>query len=74
MCVGVSTKAGQKTASFWCGDWRFVAFHWICGSIPSGVIRGAQMQCSGKVLSLTAAVCVLVFFHVSSFPFVFNDP
>lgn len=49
----------------WCGGWCFVAFQWICGSIPSGVIRGTQMKFSGKALSLTAAMCVCLFSFTS---------
>lgn len=58
VCVGGSTEGGPVAASSWCGGWRFAALRWICGSIPSGVIRGTQMKCSGKALSLTAAMCV----------------
>lgn len=65
VCVGGSTEGGPVAASSWCGGWRFVALRWICGSIPSGVIRGTQMKCSGKALSLTAAMCVCLFFFTS---------
>lgn len=65
MCVGYSTESGLVAASSWCGGWRFAVLRWICGSIPSGVIRGAQMKCSGKELSLTAAMCVCLFSFTS---------
>lgn len=65
VCVGGSTEGGPVAASSWCGGWRFVALRWISGSIPSGVIRGTQMKCSGKALSLTAAMCVCLFFFTS---------
>lgn len=44
--------------------WR-LALRWICGSILSGVIRGTQMKCSSKALSLTAALCVCLFSFAS---------
>lgn len=65
VCVGGSTEGGPVVASSWCGGWRFAALRWICGSIPSGVIRGTQMKCSGKALSLTAAMCVCLFSFTS---------
>lgn len=63
--VGGSTEGGSGAASSWCGGWRFAALRWICGSIPSGVIRGTQMKCSGKVHSLTAAICMCLFSFTS---------
>lgn len=65
VCVGCSTEGGPVAASSWCGGWRFAALRRICGSIPSGVIRGTQMKCSGKALSLTAAMCVCLFSFTS---------
>lgn len=65
VCVGYSTESKLVAARSWCGGWRFVALRWICGSIPSGVIRGVQMKCSGKELSLTAAMCVCLFSFTS---------
>lgn len=65
VCVGQSTESKLVAARSWCGGWRFVALRWICGSIPSGVIRGVQMKCSGKELSLTAAMCVCLFSFTS---------
>lgn len=44
--------------------WR-LALRWICGSILSDVIRGTQMKCSSKALSLTAAMCVCLFSFTS---------
>lgn len=65
VCVGGSTEGRPVAASSWCGGWRFAALRRICGSIPSGVIRGTQMKCSGKALSLTAAMCVCLFSFTS---------
>lgn len=65
MCVGGSTEGGPAAASSWCAGWRFAALRSICGSIPSGVITGTQMKCSGKALSLTAAMCVCLFSFTS---------
>lgn len=44
--------------------WR-LALRWIHGSILSGIIRGTQMKCSGRALSLTAAMCVCLFSFTS---------
>lgn len=53
----------------WTSDCQFLvwwlALQRICGSIPSGVIRGTQMNCSGKERSLTAAMCVCLFSFTS---------
>lgn len=59
MCVGDSTEGGLVATGSWCGGWRFI------GSILSGVIRGTEMKCSSKALSLTAALCVCLFSFAS---------
>lgn len=65
VCVGRSSEGGPVAASPRCGGWRCAALRWLCGSIPSGVIRGTQMKCSGEALSLTAAMCVCLFSFAS---------